>query len=122
MPATSKRTCLECDREVFGRIDKKFCSDQCRTQNYNRANSKSNNIIRTVNAILKKNHKILQKLNPKGKAKVSETKLLENGFKLDYYTNQYTTKKGVTYKFCYDQGFIKMDNGYYAIFEKVEFE
>jgi len=119
---TTKRKCLECENELFGRIDKKFCSDHCRTSHYNKNNNRNNAFIRKINNILKKNRNILAELNPKGKTQVSEKKLLEKGFKLNYYTNQYTTKKGVTYYFCYDQGFIKMDSGYYAIFVKTDFE
>jgi len=122
MATISKRTCKECNQELFGRIDKKFCSDQCRTQNYNHTNNKSNNLVRSTNAILKKNRNILAKLNPTGKTKISEKKLLENGFKLNYVTNLYTTKKDITYYFCYDQGFIKLANNYYTIFEKKEFD
>jgi len=122
MTENTKKTCLECGSELFGRIDKKYCSDQCRTQYYNRTHSKNKNLYRDINAILKKNHTVLQKLNPSGKTKVSEIRLLENGFKLNYFTNLYTTKKGITYYFCYDQGLIKMENGFYALFKKVEFD
>lgn len=122
MTQLNKKTCIECGSELFGRIDKKYCSDQCRTQHYNRTHSENKILYRETNAILKKNHTILQKLNPTGKTKISEIRLLENGFKLNYFTNLYTTKKGITYYFCYDQGFIKMENGYYALFKKVNFD
>lgn len=122
MTKNDKKTCLECGSELYGRIDKKYCSDQCRTQHYNRTHNENKNLYREINAILKKNHMVLQKLNPSGKTKISEIKLLENGFKLNYFTNLYTTKKGITYYFCYDQGLIKTDNGSYALFKKVDFD
>ncbi len=119
---SEKRKCLACDNELFGRIDKKFCSDYCRTHHYNKNNLSNRSYMREVNSILKKNLKILEGLNPQGKTTVSEKKLLENGFRLNYFTNLYTTKKGITYFFCYDQGFIKLANGSYTIFKKTDFE
>ncbi len=107
--------CKECNRELFGRIDKKFCSDQCRTSYNNQKNRSVNSYVRQVNSILKKNRKILVALNPNGKMKLHRDKLLDKGFNFDYFTNIYTTKKGGVYYFCYDQGYISLDNDMYAL-------
>jgi len=110
-----KRTCIECGEEIIGRLDKRFCSDQCRSSYNNRLNSDATNFIRTINNILRKNRRILAKLNPDGKTKVHKDKLLEAGFKFSYFTNQYKTKSGNVYHFCYDQGYLPLDNDYYAL-------
>ena len=107
--------CKECNRELFGRIDKKFCSDQCRTTYNNNRNRDINGYVRKVNTILKKNRKILLELNPNGKIKIHKDRLLDRGFNFDYFTNQYITKKGNIYYFCYDQGYIAFDNDMYAL-------
>ena len=40
-----EKMCPECGKPVFGRIDKKFCSDACRNAFNNKANSASTNPV-----------------------------------------------------------------------------
>lgn len=110
-----KSKCPECGMEFFGRRDKKFCSDQCRNTYNNRKTRDSTNFIRNINRILRKNRHILSNLNPQGKTKTTKTRLLEEGFNFRYYTNTYVTKTGKTYHFCYDQGYLALDNEYFAL-------
>lgn len=110
-----KKICIECGDEIIGRQDKRFCSDQCRSAYNNKLNSDATNFIRNINNILRKNRRILAKLNPDGKAKVHKDKLLEAGFKFGYFTNQYRTKSGNVYHFCYDQGYLPLENDFYAL-------
>lgn len=110
-----KRICPECGDPVYGRIDKKFCSDQCRNSFNNKSTGYSNNYVRHVNGILRKNRKILSELNPKGKSKVHLNQLKNKGFDFKFHTNLYITKNGNTYHFCYEQGYLKLDNDYFAL-------
>jgi predicted nucleic acid-binding Zn ribbon protein len=113
--------CLECGEEIVGRIDKKFCSDQCRNTYNNKLNRDEINLARRINRILRKNRKILADINTKGKAKVSKRKLLDLGFHFDYHTNIYETQNGKVYYFCYDQGIIANDDGSYTIVTRKEY-
>lgn len=110
-----KRTCPICGDTITGRIDKKFCSDQCRTEYNNKHNQFSNNYIRQVNRILRKNRRIMEELNPYGKTKITKKKLVDKGFDFKYFTNIYRTKTGNTYYFCYEQGYLPLENDYYAL-------
>ena len=110
-----KNLCRECGDGYFGRSDKVYCSDQCRTANYNRKNSDRTKFMRNVNNILRKNRRILAHLNPEGKIRVHKTKLIEEGFKFNYHTSSYSTKSGKTYFFCYEQGYIQSGSGYLAL-------
>ena len=110
-----KKKCIECNDEFIGRADKKFCSDNCRSAYNNKLNSDATNFIRNINNILRKNRRILAELNPKGKSKVHKDKLLERGFKFSYFTNVYKTKAGKVYYFCYEQGYLSIDNGWFAL-------
>ena len=121
MAKTAKRTCLECGEKISGRVDKKFCSDSCRNSYNNRINSDANNFVRNVNNILRKNRRILEELNPNGKAKVHRDKLLSEGFKFSYFTNIYRTKAGKEYHFCYEQGYLELDNDWYALVIRQEY-
>jgi len=113
-----KRICLECSQRLVGRKDKKFCTSECRSTYNNRLNGASTNLIRRVNAILRKNRRILKELNPKGKTKIKRQKLALEGFNFDYFTNIYETKGGKQYFFCYDQGYIKLEKDLLALVER----
>ncbi len=115
------KKCLECGEPFEGRSDKKFCSDQCRTTYYNRQNADSTNYMRNVNRILRKNRKILSDLNPHGKSKVGKTKLLDQGFNFNYFTNVYKTKTGKIYYFCYEQGYLPIEDNQFALVIREEY-
>ena len=115
-----EKKCLECGDALFGRIDKKFCSDQCRNTYNNKLNSDDNNYIRNINNILRKNRRILEGLAPNDKAKAHREKLLELGFNFNYFTSIYTTKDNRVYYYCYDYGYLPLSEGWNAIVKKKE--
>ncbi len=114
----NKRFCENCETPITGRSDKRFCSDYCRNTKHNEANRDHSNYMRKVNNILRRNRRILAQFNPKGKNKILGTTLMEEGFNFAYYTNVYETKKGLRYHFCYDQGYLKLEDGWYALVER----
>ncbi len=116
-----ERLCKECEQKLLGRRDQKFCSDYCRNTYNNRLNQDSTKYIRRINNILRKNRRILSQLNPKGKITIDGITLAEEGFNFHYYTNIYTTKTGSTYYFCYDQGYLKLDNDRYMLVHKQDY-
>jgi predicted nucleic acid-binding Zn ribbon protein len=113
--ALKKRKCPECGDEFHGRADKRFCSDQCRNTFNNRSNSDVTNHVRNINRILKKNRRILESLNPDGKAKTHRNKLNELGFNFNYFTNILKTQKGATYYFCYEFGYLPLEKDYFLL-------
>lgn len=112
------RECLECGEIVKGRIDKKFCSDYCRNSYNNKVNKDSKNLIRNINNRLRKNYKILSELNTSGKTKVSRTKLYDKGFDFQLFTSIYTTKKGSTYFYVYDEGYLALENEIFLLIKR----
>lgn len=118
----NKKKCPVCGDSITGRADKKFCSDQCRTTFNNRLNSDANNFVRNINNILRKNRRILAELNPAGKSiKVHRDRLVEKGFRFSYFTNVFKTRAGKEYFFCYEQGYLELDNDMYALVIKQEY-
>ena len=87
-----QKKCLECERPVFGRVDKKFCSDGCRNTYNNKNKSVATNYIRNVNNLLAKNRRILLAFNPSGKAKKHRDQLLKKGLDLENFTHIYANK------------------------------
>jgi hypothetical protein len=115
------KKCLECEDELIGRTDKKFCSDMCRNAYNNKVNSETTNYIRNTNNILRKNRRILENLITGETAKSSKSKLLQKGFNFQYFTNIYTTKKGTSYFFCYEYGYLPIENDYYFLVKRKEY-
>ncbi|PTX45227.1 hypothetical protein C8P64_1218 [Christiangramia gaetbulicola] len=113
-----EKSCPECGEKIIGRTDKKFCSDYCRNAYHNKANKDSSNLIRNTNNQLRKNHRILEELNPTDKTSVPRTKLLAKGFSFEVFTSIYVTKTGNQYFFVYDQGYLKLENDFYALVKR----
>lgn len=118
---TEKRTCLNCDYELKGRSDQKFCSDLCRNAFNNQLNSDNSNFTRNVNNILRRNRRILEKLCPYNKAKSTKGKMAIEGYNFNYHTNSFTTKKGQEYIFCYDYGYLELSDNEIIIVKRKEY-
>jgi hypothetical protein len=116
------KECIECGDAINGRVDKKYCSDMCRNSYNNKVNSCSSVHVKNINSILKKNRKILEELVPDQTSKSSKAKLLLKGFNFSYHTNIYTTKKGQSYYFCYEYGYLALENEYYFLVKQKEQE
>jgi hypothetical protein len=108
--------CLDCGEVLLGRADKIYCGDSCRTHFNNQkrqANSAATpEFLKKIPKIILSNYQILKKLNTDSPTKVKRKNLETLGFNFNYQTSCYTTKKGDTYCFCFDQGYleIKDDN------------
>jgi endogenous inhibitor of DNA gyrase (YacG/DUF329 family) len=113
-----ERSCPECGDKIIGRADKKFCSDACRNAYNNALNKDSKNLVRNINNWLRKNYRILEKLNSKDKTKVKRDTLAKHGFNFEYYTSQYITKTGSIYNYVYDQGYLSLDNDWFLLVKR----
>jgi hypothetical protein len=116
------KPCLLCEKPLKGRSDKKFCDDYCRAAYNNELKSAANNYIRNVNNALGKNRRILENLLPEGEAtvKANRDKLIEKGFQFKYHTHQYSAKNGKTYFYCYEYGYLPLENNWFLIVKRNE--
>ncbi|MEH3115528.1 hypothetical protein [Pedobacter terrae] len=115
-----ERLCLDCGSPIRGRADKKYCDDSCRSNYNNRLNIEDNLMIKKVNNILKKNRAILAALNPTGKTKVIVKKLVSAGFNFEFHTSSYKTQNGNTYIFCYEYGYLILNQDDYLLVKREE--
>ncbi len=68
---------------------------------------------------MRKNYRILDSFSLKeGKTRTTRNRLIDKGFDFDFFTSLYTTKKGSTYYFVYDLGYLPLDNDYYMIVKR----
>ena len=75
-------------------------------------------LLHNINNRLRKNWRILESLNPNQKTKTTRDKLISKGFDFNYFTSIYTTKSGTIYYFIYDQGYLPLENQYYALVKR----
>lgn len=77
--------------------------------------------VRNINNVLTRNRKILDTILGEEKtAKASKEKLLQQGLNFKYITHTYTNKNGDTYCFCYEMGYLPLDNNSYLIVKRKE--
>jgi hypothetical protein len=116
------KKCLACEKVIKGRSDKKFCDDYCRNNYNNQLKGDTNNTIRNINNALRKNRRILEELLPETEkmVKANREKLLQLDFQFKYITHQYTNSKGNIYNFCYEYGYLALENKWFLIVKRKE--
>ncbi len=120
-PALTK-TCLTCEKPLKGRSDKKFCDDFCRNTFNNQLKAADNSYFREINNILRRNRRVLESLLPAGEKtiRVSREQMLQKGFHFTYSTHQVLSAKGYRYLFCYDYGYLPVEEGWVQIVRRKE--
>ncbi len=97
--------CPVCNTPIIGRSDKKYCSDQCRSESNNQRRNVAEKRIIVTNKKLRRNRTILKTLCPVGKSTVRKTVLVEMEYDFSVFTSLYMPKSGNLYYLCYDYGF-----------------
>jgi hypothetical protein len=120
---TNTKTCLECNKTLKGRVDKKFCDDLCRNSYNNKLNSDTNAYVRNINNLLRRNRRVLEEvLASEEMVKVQKTKLIEKAFSFKYFTHTYTNKKGNVYFFCYEYGYLLLEGDLLLVVKRKDAE
>lgn len=100
------RACQECETELIGRSDKRFCSDHCRNTYHNRVNSKRNRSRSFVHQKLRKNQEILAALlQNEAKRIIPKDQLLRRGFDFNYLTEIKRFRDNKNYFYIYEFGY-----------------
>lgn len=86
-------TCLECNNEMQGRTDKKFCDVHCRNNYNNRRRQADSETVRQINKILQRNRSILEDIYTRNETP-SREKLSRAGFSFQHYTGFTKQKSG----------------------------
>ena len=106
------KNCLDCNKELTGRSDKRFCDLHCKSAyHYRRSLEEAPRFFDKVDNQLKQNRRILKQYNKAGKAIVRSKRLLDEGFNPHFFTHYWKNQKGDVYLFVYEFGFLKrMEN------------
>lgn len=101
------KTCLFCGRMLTGRLDKKYCDDQCRASYNNRSRQPHEKQIMETYRRLRRNRTILKSLCPTGKATVRKEILVEMEFDFGLFTSIFPSRNNVYY-FSHEFGYMPL--------------
>lgn len=94
--------CLECGHEVYGRTDKKFCCDSCRTRYNNRIRMTRRSIRERTSRAIDRNYSILERILANGLHSCDIDTLFELGFRKEYMTGLRKFRSGHMECRCFD--------------------
>jgi hypothetical protein len=95
--------CKYCNQKITGRIDKVFCSLDCKNKHNYLQRRDTRSATKVIDGFLHRNREILATLIGAGtKYTVDKAVLDQTGFKYDYHTSHYTNKEGKVYWIVYD--------------------
>jgi hypothetical protein len=116
-----EKKCLDCGETIHGRTDKKFCSDQCRNNYNNRLNRDSNNFVRNVHGLLRKNRRILSDLYSEGKITIHRDALFALGYNFSFFTHNIESPGGKKYHYCFEYGYCDIENDFVELKQNSEY-
>ena len=114
--------CQACGTILKGRTDKKFCNDFCRNRYHNQHRPSSDMLIRKINQVLLQNRRIIENMMPGGEemVRVGRDQLLQEGFRFSHLTHERKNNRGATYRYCYDYGYLTLDDQWVVLVKKRE--
>lgn len=101
-----ERLCRECSAPLTGRSDKQFCSDSCRTAFHNRQYRSQGRQTGAINAILRRNRKILSETQAAGLTGIGLKNSRMNGFDRRFFTAMEQRPLHATVYHCYEFSYI----------------
>ncbi len=96
--------CLNCQKKLTGRRDKKFCDNQCKAEYHNRNKTIGELYISDTQSKTRHNRRILRTLSPEGKSTVRKEVLDQMGYDYRYFSGIFKTKTNLYY-LVYDYAF-----------------
>lgn len=124
MLSAEQKNCLVCGHPLRGRVDKKFCDDQCRNRynNGSRIRERQNPLVRQVNNALLQNRRVLETVlaGKTESVRISREKMMEYGFRFRYITGMSRHRNGQPLFYCYEFGIRPLENDLFLVTRKKE--
>lgn len=106
-----KRKCPICKKEIKGRSDKKYCSQECKNAYHSRLINYTNKSTVKVDKILHRNYAILvELLGRKQYLETTKNQLEEKGFVFHYCTSTYKNTQNKQCYYIYDYLWFELRN------------
>lgn len=117
-----KLICKQCEKEMRGRSDKKFCCIACKNEFHQSVRVTTQLYVRKIDSILHHNHHILTILMGEKRTEMSTTTLdLElMGFNFKYFTGTFLNSRNKLYHYVYDFSWMEFSKGIIKVYKKPE--
>ena len=98
-----EKYCIECGAPLglFGRSDRKFCSQNCKNLWHNNKNSNYRTFRQRIISCMDRNHKILDKLIQAGIRSIDKNEIVSLGFSPGHSTSVTRYRTHIMY-YCFD--------------------
>ncbi len=97
------KKCLNCRSPLSGRIDKIYCSLECKNTYSYALKQNTKSATKIIDGFLHRNREIFEMLMGQSKKETFDRLVLtRTGFKFDYFTGIYVNKENKTYYIVYD--------------------
>jgi len=84
-------------------------------------NRDTNNYVRNVHGLLRKNRRILADLLEEGKLTLHKDALYALGFNFSFFTHVIEMKDGGRYQYCFEFGFREVDDDFVELKENSQY-
>ncbi|ERM82202.1 hypothetical protein P872_07285 [Rhodonellum psychrophilum GCM71 = DSM 17998] len=111
------KNCLNCNKIIRGRSDKKYCDDYCRNTFNNLKkfdeNSSKGVYLRQLNI----NWKILDNILEDGveTVRIPKDRLLRQGYDFKFRTHEFTNSQSKKYIYCFDYGYLELEEDWVLV-------
>jgi hypothetical protein len=117
------KKCLNCQEELFGRSDKIFCNEYCKSSfHYKKKLGEKRSMFESIDRQLKTNRRLLKLFNKSGKSVVRKEELIKAGFNPKFFTHYWKNSHGDVYLFCYEFGFLAKEENNKSKFVLVKWQ
>jgi hypothetical protein len=114
-----KKTCENCQKPLAGRMDKKFCSTECKNHYNNSQRKSAKTETQEIDGYLHRNRDILKTImGNASKETIDRLILVRAGFKFDYMTGIYFNKENKMYRILYDYAWMEFSDQKILIVKK----
>lgn len=106
------KDCISCGSAFEGRLNKKFCSSNCKNSYHNENYRNQNGVLYKLDKILHKNRAVLMDMYTVYRSSPISLDILKaRGFHPNYHTHIFNSPVGEKYTMIYDVGFkLHFDN------------
>lgn len=114
------RKCKICEKKLYGRSDKIFCSVYCKNYYHKHLRKAARKAAVEINAFLQRNYAILLELLGKNKAqlKVYRNVLEKKKFRFKYHTHTHVNSRKKTFHYIYDLAWMSFSDDEVLIVRK----
>ncbi len=104
--------CKICKKYITGRIDKIFCSIECKNYYHTNLRKATRVVVKEIDTILHRNRSILLEILGKNRIQIKVNRILleKKKFRFKYHTHLHVNKNNKTFYYVYDLSWMEFSD------------